>query len=84
MSDPRIEAYVPDALKGAKTVLNVGAGSDSYEPDDKYVVAVEPSSVLRSQRIASNRVPAVIASAESLPFDDKSFDASMSLFSVHH
>lgn len=47
-TDPRIAAYVYHALKSAETILNVGAGSGSYEPEDKYVVAVEPSKETRA------------------------------------
>ena len=50
-TDPRIAAYVFNVLADAATVLNVGAGAGSYEPTDKYVIAVEPSIVMRSQRI---------------------------------
>jgi SAM-dependent methyltransferase len=83
-TDPRIAAYVYAALGSAKTVLNVGAGAGSYEPEDRYVVAVEPSSVMRSQRQALLKMPAIIAMADSLPFDDHSFDASMAMLTVHH
>jgi hypothetical protein len=34
----------------AQTVLNVGAGAGSYEPDDRWVLAVEPSGVMIAQR----------------------------------
>lgn len=83
-TDPRIAEYVFHALGSAKTVLNVGAGAGSYEPEDRYVVAVEPSNVMRSQRQKSQRVPALIGTADSLPFDDNSFDASMAMVTVHH
>lgn len=83
-TDPRIEKYVHEVLGNAKTVLNVGAGAGSYEPIDRYVVAVEPSKVMRSQRQANNKVPAIDASAEALPFDDDSFDAAMAMVTVHH
>lgn len=83
-TDPRIASYVHDALAGAGTVLNVGAGAGSYEPDDKYVVAVEPSAVMRKQRILSGKKPALNGTAENLPFDDKAFDASMAMVTVHH
>jgi len=83
-TDPRIAAYVNKALSGAKTVLNVGAGSGSYEPDNVYVVAVEPSFVMREQRKAHNKVPAINAKADNLPFDDNAFDASMAMVTVHH
>ena len=84
IADPRIADYVNDALVNAKTVLNVGAGAGSYEPTDKYVLAVEPSATMRLQRLSNGKTPAVIATADSLPFDDNSFDASMAILTVHH
>jgi SAM-dependent methyltransferase len=83
-TDPRIADFVNKALGDAKTILNVGAGAGSYEPADKYVIAVEPSVVMRSQRIKNNKVPAINAKADNLPFDDNSFDASMATVTVHH
>lgn len=83
-TDPRIAQYIIDALNGANTLLNVGAGAGSYEPEDKYVVAIEPSAEMRRQRLSKGKVPAIDAKAASLPFDDDSFDASMALVTVHH
>jgi SAM-dependent methyltransferase len=83
-TDPRIADYVYKELKDAKTILNVGAGAGSYEPTNKYVVAVEPSIVMRSQRIQNGKTPAINAKADCLPFDDNSFDASMAMITVHH
>ncbi len=83
-TDPRIAKFVLKELKESKTILNVGAGSGSYEPNDKYVIAVEPSLIMRNQRIANNKTPAINAKADSLPFDDNSFDASMAMVTVHH
>ncbi|MFC4619480.1 class I SAM-dependent methyltransferase [Camelliibacillus cellulosilyticus] len=83
-TDPRIAEYVYQALGSAQTVLNVGAGAGSYEPEDRYVAAVEPSSVMRSQRQQAGKVPAVIGTADALPFDDDAFDASMAMVTVHH
>ncbi|UJR85566.1 class I SAM-dependent methyltransferase [Sandaracinus amylolyticus] len=80
--DPRIAACILDALGDARTVLNVGAGAGSYEPRDRDVTAVEPSASMRAQRPAD--LPAAIdGTAESLPFDDDTFDASMATFTVH-
>jgi SAM-dependent methyltransferase len=81
-ADPRIAARLHEALGDAATVVNVGAGAGSYEPDDRYVVAVEPSPAMRAQRPPS-RVPAIDCSAESLPFDDASFDAAMATITLH-
>ena len=63
-------------------MLNVGAGAGSYEPTDRYVLAVEPSATMRAQRPAG-AAPAVDAAAEQLPFDDDSFDAVMATMTVH-
>lgn len=83
-TDSRIAKYIDEALRSAKTVLNVGAGAGSYEPEDRYVVAVEPSVVMRSQRMKIGKIPAINATAENLPFDDHAFDASMAIVTVHH
>jgi hypothetical protein len=42
-ADPRIAARIEEALGDARSVLNVGAGTGSYEPSDRKVTAVEPS-----------------------------------------
>lgn len=81
-TDPRIADHVHSALADARTVINVGAGAGSYEPEDRHVVAVEPSAQMRSER-PHRRVPAINARAESLPFDDGSFDAAMAMVTVH-
>ena len=82
-TEPRIAAQVWAALGDARTVLNVGAGTGSYEPNDRDVTAVEPSAVMRAQRPAGT-APCVAAVAESLPFEDQSFDAAMAFATVHH
>jgi SAM-dependent methyltransferase len=80
--DARIASAIVDALGDARTVLNVGAGAGSYEPQDRDVTAVEPSASMRAQRPAE-LVAAIDGTAESLPFADDSFDAAMTTFSVH-
>jgi SAM-dependent methyltransferase len=82
-TDPRIAAQIWAALGDAQTVLNVGAGTGSYEPPDRRVLAVEPSAVMRSQR-RPDAAPCVAAMAERLPFEDDTFDAAMAVATVHH
>ena len=66
-ADPRIGARIHAALGEARTVLNVGAGTGSYEPEGREVTAVEPSAEMIAQR-APGSAPVVRASAEELPF----------------
>jgi SAM-dependent methyltransferase len=82
-TDPRIAARVWAALGDARTVLNVGAGTGSYEPPDRDVTAVEASAVMRSQR-PWGAARCLAADAGRLPFADQSFDAAMSVLSDHH
>ena len=82
-TEPRIAEQVWAALGDAQTVLNVGAGTGSYEPPGLDVIAVEPSAVMRAQRPAG-AAPCVDATAESLPFEDQSFDAAMAFATIHH
>jgi SAM-dependent methyltransferase len=82
-TEPRIASQVWAALGSARTVLNVGAGTGSYEPSDRDVVAVEPSEVMRSQR-SPDAAPCLPATAERLPFQDKAFDAAMAFATIHH
>jgi SAM-dependent methyltransferase len=81
--DPRIAAAIHAALGDAGTVLNVGAGTGSYEPRDGDVTAVEPSAVMRAQR-APDAAPCLDARAEALPFPDGAFDVAMAVLSDHH
>jgi len=82
-TEPRIAAQVWAALGDARTVVNVGAGTGSYEPPDREVTAVEPSAVMCAQR-PSGAARCVAASAERLPFEDQAFDAAMAFATVHH
>lgn len=80
--DPRIASQVRDALATIGTVVNVGAGTGSYEPG-QTVAAIEPSMVMIAQRPPGS-APCVQAVAEALPLRDKCVDAAMALLTVHH
>ena len=81
--DLRIARIVHHALGSAQTVLNVGAGTGSYEPIDRSVIAIEPSREMIGQRHPT-AATAIQAGAEDLPFDDDSFAAAMAILTVHH
>src|SRR5262245_66233944 len=81
--DPRIAAPLWAALGDASPVLNVGAGSGSYEPRDRPVVAAEPSAVMLSQR-RRGASAAVHAVAEALPFRDRAFGAALGVLKLEH
>lgn len=82
-TEPRIAARIWAALGSARTVLNVGAGTGSYEPPDRPLIAVEPSAVMRAQRPA-DAAPCITTTADRLPFPDQSFDAAMAVLTDHH
>jgi len=81
--DPRIAAHILAALGDARSVLNVGAGTGSYEPTDREVLAVEPSATMIAQR-PPGAPPVVQATAEELPLPDKSYDAALAVNTIHH
>lgn len=82
-ADPRFERLIHDALGDARSVVNVGAGTGSYEPRDRYVIAIEPSDVMAAQRDL-RAVPAIRASAGALPIRDQSVDAALAVLTIHH
>ncbi|SFW67265.1 class I SAM-dependent methyltransferase [Amycolatopsis australiensis] len=82
-TDPRWLAPVLDALAGARSVVDVGSGTGSYEPPSRRVVAVEPSAEMIRQRPAG-AAPVVRAVAEALPFGSSAFDAALAVLTVHH
>ena len=81
--DPRIAAQISQALGDARTLVNVGAGAGAYEPPDRRVVAVEPSTAMITQRPAG-AASCIQAIAEHLPFRDGTFDASLAVLTLHH
>lgn len=82
-TDPKIAKRLYSELQGATRIVNIGAGTGSYEPETVDLVAVEPSSEMISQRkIGSHRVEQ--AFAEKLPFENSSFSHAMTVLSMHH
>ena len=79
--DPRWAARITAALDGADRIVDVGAGAGSYEPEDRFVVALDASAVMLSQHPGRRRVQ---SAAEHLPFRNGEFDAAMAIFTVHH
>jgi SAM-dependent methyltransferase len=81
--DPRLASAIWAALGEARSVINVGAGTGSYEPPDREVLAIEPSAVMIAQR-PPRAARSVQAAAESLPVNDNSFDAAMAVLTLQH
>jgi SAM-dependent methyltransferase len=81
--DPRFAQIIHRALGDATSVVNVGAGAGSYEPRDRYVLAIEPSDVMAAQR-PPGLAPAIRASAGELPLRDSGVDAAMAVLTIHH
>lgn len=82
-ADPRIAARIHAALGDARTVVDVGAGGGSYEPTDRWVLAIEPSATMRAQR-PPGAAPAIAGRAEALPLDAGAVDAAMACVTIHH
>jgi len=81
--DPRLARLIAEALGDAGSVINVGAGTGSYEPSARGTVAVEPAVVMIAQRPPA-AAPCVRAFAEQLPFRDRTFDAGLAVLTIHH
>ena len=81
--DPAIKAAILAALGSSQTIVNVGAGAGSYEPEPPTtVIPIEPSAVMAAQRPSGR--PAVRGVADALPLHDDSVDAAMTVLSLHH
>jgi SAM-dependent methyltransferase len=81
--DPRLARRIHGRLGNARSVVNVGAGTGSYEPRDRHVIAIEPSRVMAAQR-PRELAPAIRAGAGELPLRDDSVDAAMAVLTIHH
>jgi SAM-dependent methyltransferase len=81
-ADPHIAAQISLALAGCDGVVNIGAGTGSYEPP-QTVAAIEPSQVMIGQR-PTGAAPAISAVAEHLPLRDNCADAALAVLTAHH
>lgn len=79
-TDPRWMAPIVEAIGDGRTIVNVGAGTGSYEPPGVRV-AVEPSWEMIRQR-PPGAAPAVRAVAERLPV--RHLDVALAVLTVHH
>jgi SAM-dependent methyltransferase len=82
--DPRIACAIHTELDNVASIVNIGAGTGSYEPFDKQVVAVEPSETMVAQRNAGKNTKIIRAYAENLPLRSNSFDAALAILTIHH
>ena len=82
-TEPRIARKIWQFLDDADSILNIGAGTGSYEPQSSSLVAIEPSLTMIRQR--GPQSAAVIQSvAEQIPFAEDSFSHTMTIVSMHH
>lgn len=81
-ADPRIAKQIHHALGDAKSVANVGAGAAEYEPDDRWVLGIEPSKGIVARQTARLTTP-IVGPAEGLPIPPNSVDAAMACLTLH-
>ena len=81
--DPELYKLILEKLGDAKSVLNVGAGTGSYEPRDRKVLALEPSDVMIQQR-KQDAAEVIQGFSKDIPLEDNSVDAAMTVLSIHH
>ncbi len=82
-TDPKVAEQLYSELQDATHIVNIGAGTGSYEPENIKLIAVEPSSKMISQRKIGSH-PVKQAFAESLPFESNIFSHAMTVLSMHH
>ena len=74
---------INEQLGDGRVVVNVGAGTGNYEPRDRVVVAVDPSSVMVEQRAAgcgAGRAGQRLGTAAAVGLAD----VAMAILTMHH
>ena len=83
LPDSRIEDKIHNKLLGIDSVLNIGAGTGSYEPKEKFVIGVDPSFSMLKNRSPS-AASCALGGAEALPFKNSTFEGAMAVLTIHH
>jgi SAM-dependent methyltransferase len=81
--DARIARALRDAIGEHGSIVNIGAGTGSYEPADRCVAAIEPSMTMIRQR-SPGAAPAIQALASRLPLRGACVDVAMAVLTIHH
>lgn len=82
-TDPRWMRAIVTALGEGRSVVNVGAGTGSYEPAGQTSLAIEPSLRMLRQRDRA-AAPAVQGVAEHLPLGSDAASICLAVLTVHH
>lgn len=81
--DPFIQDQINKQIGSPDSVVNIGAGTGSYEPPGITTAAVDASITMLKQRDA-DAAQSILALAEALPFQSDAFSVAMSVLSCHH
>ena len=88
--DTRILKHLIDLLDlpQGSTIADIGAGTGNYSnaiaQQGYRVIAIEPSSTMRSQAIELSDVRWLSAKAEKIPLPDNSVDGAIIVLAMHH
>lgn len=89
-ADPRISKKLQEllALPSGSRILDIGAGTGNYSLElatsGFQVLAVEPSSLMRAQVSAHDRITWIASSAERIPLEDNVADGAIVVLAFHH
>ncbi len=82
-TEPALATQLAPELAEARAIVNIGAGTGSYELPGLDLTAVEPSARMIGQR-AADAYPVLQAHAHALPFAEAQFTHAMTVLSMHH